>query len=91
MRTNAILTIPGTTIRLGDLVRSTINGFEGIVVSHSRHITGCDTLGVEAECKTTDDGKTNVPFRWMDVMAVKVIKKNFVDAQPIAKDIPAAG
>jgi hypothetical protein len=42
------------TIKLGSKVRDKITGFEGIVTSHVRYLTGCDQHGVTPEAK---DGK----------------------------------
>ena len=34
-------------IKQGDRVRDTITGFEGIAICITKHLTGCDTIGVK--------------------------------------------
>ena len=88
MRTNINLSIPGTHARLGDRVRSTVTGFTGIAVSYCRHLTGCDTVGVQGRC-SGDEQK--IDFHWIDVMCLEVVEENVVKATPLPKDIAPAG
>lgn len=63
------------TAQIGDRVRHIITGFTGIVIGHSKWITGCDTLGIRPE--ELHDGKPIDP-EWFDIGHVKVIKKGAV-------------
>ena len=88
MRSNVNLTIPGTHARLGDRVRDVVTGFTGIATSYTRHLTGCDSVGVEGRVRG-DEQKPS--FRWVDVFCVEVLKSNVVNATPMPDDVPAAG
>lgn len=59
-------------INLGDRVKDGITGFEGIAVSITAHITGCDTIGVRPE--KLHDGKI-IDCHWFDVNRLEVIKE----------------
>ena len=43
-------------IKLGDKVKDSITGFEGIAVSRTEYLFGCVRIGVEAK-KRKDDGE----------------------------------
>ena len=88
MKSNVNLSIPGTNARLGDKVRDCVTGFEGIVSSYTRHLTGCDTVYLEGTARG-DEQKT--PGRYVDVMCIEVVEPNAVGATPIPKETPAAG
>ena len=87
-------------INLGDRVKDTVTGAEGIVVSYSKHLTGCDTITLELGLN--DQG--NVPVLAIDVTRAEVIlageqskdklpgyrKEDFEDTFS-GKPVPAAG
>jgi hypothetical protein len=56
---------------LGARARDRITGWSGIVTSVSRHLTGCDTVGITSENPAVDREKS---FRWFDVTCVEVIE-----------------
>lgn len=91
MKTNSILAIPGTSVRLGDRARDVVGGFEGIVTQHCRYLTGCDRIGLEGDTITTPEGKVVVPYHWIDVASVELVKMDVVGARPMPKDVPASG
>lgn len=60
---------------LGDKVRDKITGFEGIVVSYSRHIAGCDRLWIEP--KIGADGKRGDGV-WIDIDLAEIVEASVV-------------
>lgn len=90
MRTNVNLSIPGTDVRLGDKVRDVVSGFEGVATSYARHLTGCDRVLIEAPV-IVHDGEAKSPVLWVDVMTLEMVDPDVVDANPIPRDVPAAG
>lgn len=62
-------------INLGDRVKDKVTGFKGIVVSMSRHLYGCDRIGIQPEVGA--DGK--VPeCGWFDIDAAELIEAGVV-------------
>jgi hypothetical protein len=87
MQTNVELTIPGTHVRLGDRARDPISGFEGIVTTWSRHLTGCNTIWLTG--LRGDDG--NHRECCVDVLRIELLESNPLKATPIPSDVPPAG
>lgn len=88
MRTKTNLHIPGIDVKLGDLARDVITGFEGIATTHSRHLTGCDTVWLTGKPRGDEQ---NSPQRSIDVMALEIVESNPMGIQALPKDVPAAG
>ncbi len=89
MRTKTDLHIPGTKVRMGDLARNIVTGFEGIVTCHQRHLTGCDTVWLTGKAGSGEHGKAAESS--CDVLAVELIEENPRNIQAMPKDVPAAG
>ena len=87
MRTNIDLSIPGTNVRLGDRARDPISGFEGIVTTCSRHLTGCNTIWLTG--KRGEDGKHRECC--VDVLRVELVESNPLEGTPIPSDVPPSG
>ena len=69
-------------VKLGDRVKDRITGFEGIAISLTRHLTGCDTVGVRPE--KLHDGKT-IDCHWFDINRLKVTKKSAFTPEQVTK------
>jgi hypothetical protein len=63
------------SIELGDRVKSSINGFQGIVVGYHKWLTGCDGLTVRPE--EMKDGKL-LEDQGFDVTVVELVKNNAI-------------
>lgn len=61
-------------IQLGDRVKCTVTGIEGVVTGMAKWITGCDTASVRGDPK---DGKMGESW-WVDEHSLQVIKKGAV-------------
>lgn len=60
---------------LGDEVRCKITGFQGVITSYAKCLTGCDRVTIQPPVKK--DGK-HPDSLWFDAAAVEVIKKGKV-------------
>lgn len=60
-------------IQLGDKVRDKITGFEGIVVSHTVFVAGCERVGVQSQ--ELHEGKP-VSVQMFDVPNLTILEKN---------------
>jgi len=87
MRTNINLSIPGTNVRLGDRAKDPVTGFVGIVTTHQRHLTGCDTVWLTGP--VNDKGEKTE--RCVDVLAVELVESNPLGATPMPAEVPPAG
>lgn len=56
-------------IELGKKYRDDIHGFEGVATVHSRHLTGCDRVLLEAM-----DDKNELKEYWFDVTRLESVK-----------------
>lgn len=67
-------------IKLGDRVKDTITGFEGIATGHIKYITGCDQFSV----KPTKLDKDGLPIKtyWFDVLRLKKIEEKVSEIKP---------
>jgi hypothetical protein len=86
-------------IRIGDKVRDVVTGAEGVVISYTKHLTGCDT--VTLELGVTPEGKT--PLLGLDVTRLEVIQAGVFSKEKLpgfqnpykdtfsGKAVPAAG
>ncbi len=71
--------------QLGDTVKDSISGFEGVVIGITEWIYGCRRCGVQP--KILHDGKP-IPAEWFDSPQLHVIERN---GEPIGKDPKAPG
>ncbi len=62
-------------INLGDKVKCQVTGYTGIVVAKSRHIYGCDRVGVQPPLDK--DGKLP-EVGWFDIDGVELITAGYV-------------
>ncbi len=76
---------------LGDLVCDRVTGFQGIVTTHAKHLTGCDRLWVEP--KIGEDGKRRDGC-WVDIDMLDIVTAGAVQrvvytrAAPGGADLP---
>lgn len=70
---------------LGDKVRHKITGFEGVIVTHATHLTGCDRMWVEP--RTDRDGKL-VNGAWFDIDMLEIIEANVVEVVKYSRVAP---
>lgn len=89
MKTQTKLHIPGAPFKMGDLVRAPLSGFQGIVSTHTRHLTGCDRVGVISRSKTKDDGQPQ--YLGFDVLELELVESNPMNIEGFPDDVPAAG
>lgn len=67
------------SIKLGDRVKDTISGFEGVAICHAKHLYGCDTIGIKPEKLHEGKPITEVYF---DVLQVEKVEKRTSEAKP---------
>ena len=64
-------------IKLGDKVKDQVTGFTGIVVSYTKWLSGCDTVGVQPD-KVGKDGlpiqSVNIDITQVDLIKPKLKK-----------------
>ena len=65
-------------IKVGQKVRDTITGLEGIVVARSEYLHGCVRVAIQAQ--EVKDGKPVDPY-WVDEPQVEVIKAKSVNSK----------
>ena len=61
--------------QLGDRVKDKVTGFTGIIVSHAKHLAGCDRMYLEpavGEDNKTPDG------RWVDIDMLDIVEAGAV-------------
>lgn len=63
-------------VKIGQRVRDSISGFEGIVVAKTSYLYGCERVGVAPEY-LDDDGET-ISWHWFDEPQVEVIGDGFM-------------
>ena len=73
MRTRTKLHIPGSPVNMGDLAKDELSGFEGIVVTHLRHLTGCDTIWLSSQTETHEGKPVE---RHFDVLRLELLESN---------------
>lgn len=73
-------------INLGDKVRDTISGFEGIAIGHSKFLHGCDTIGIKPQ--GLHDGQP-IAAHWFDINQVETIEADAV--KPTRQHDPKPG
>jgi hypothetical protein len=77
-------------IELGDKVKDTMTGIEGIAYGRSIYMTGCDHIGIK-RTGTDPDGKPH-DLHWVDEPLVKVTKANaYKLPDESARGAPAGG
>ena len=62
---------------LGSRVRDKVTGFTGIVVVQSEHISGCDTVTIQPECKTDANNEVK-DSRTVDITRIEVLDDKVV-------------
>lgn len=88
MNTKTKLRIPGFDVSIGDLVEDELTGFRGILTTHIRHLTGCDTAWV-----LSDDNKWKKDDRerHYDLPRLTLIEKNPKGIIETPTEVPPAG
>lgn len=90
MRTLNRLAIPGVAFNLGDSVRDELTGFEGMVYTHLRHITGCDTVWVRSATeKKNAEGK--LLEECFDVIRLELVTVNPKNIQSMPAHVEPVG
>lgn len=56
---------------LGAKVRDRVTKFEGVVTSHAKHLTGCDTVCVTPTINS--DGQLR-DYHWFDIERVEIVE-----------------
>ena len=74
-------------IELGQRVRDTVTGFEGIATGHTKWLTGCDTFGLQSTT-LAEDG-TPMATQWFDVLRLEAVPDEPVI--PRAEDVDTNG
>lgn len=70
-------------IKLGDKVKDKITGFEGIVVSHTVFVAGCERIGVQSQ--ELHEGKP-VSVQLFDAPNLNIIEKNVISTPEFEKN-----
>lgn len=63
-------------MKLGDLAKDKLTGFEGVVTTVQRHLTGCNTMWLTSRTLTTPEGKAIE--RAFDVLRLELIESQVV-------------
>lgn len=72
--------MPATRVRLGDLVRDEVTGFQGIASGVSTFLYGCARVGVMSrELK----GGQPLSMQWFDEPQLKLIQRGAVNVDPV--------
>lgn len=90
MRTRTKLHISGAPFNIGDLVKCELTGFTGIVTTHSRHLTGCDTVWVTHRTKTKHEADEPVQLHF-DVLELELIASNPMKVEGFPEHVEPAG
>jgi hypothetical protein len=73
-------------VKLGDKAKDVVTGLEGIVISTSQALFGCDRVYIQPS--VDKDGKQRDGF-WVDIDSVKIVKvgavKGHVERKPSEK------
>lgn len=72
-------------IELGDLAEDTITKYRGVVVSFTKHITGCDRFTLQSQ--DIKDGKIPDAYNF-DVTTVILIEKSVAKVNPKVEPLP---
>lgn len=67
-------------VELGDEVKCMITGYQGIVTSHAKCLTGCDRITVRGPMKK--EGTMGEEY-WFDIESVEIVKKHKVRAASV--------
>lgn len=70
-------------IKLGDEVRDTISGYQGIVTAVSEFLNGCVRCGIQSQ--KLHEGKP-IETYWIDEPQLELVKKNKIKIKPSTKD-----
>lgn len=81
------LSIPRTHIKLGDRARDVVSGFVGIVTTHGRHLTGCDSVWLTGEV----DKEGKVKEKFVHLAQLELVDSNPLDCTRMPEEVPAAG
>ncbi|MEE9393730.1 MAG: hypothetical protein V3W41_14600 [Planctomycetota bacterium] len=88
MYTRTKLHIPGSELQIGDLAKDEITGFEGIVTTHSRHLTGCDTIWLASQTEVHDGRSVD---RCFDILRLELVQSNPMDVKGFPENVEPAG
>jgi hypothetical protein len=66
-------------INLGDKVKDTVTGFEGIVTCKTTWLNGCTRVGIQSD--VLQDGKP-IEVQWIDEPQLRVIESQKVSLGP---------
>ena len=81
--------IPNTTLMIGDHVRDELTGFAGILTTHQRHLTGCDTAWVTSKTEVHEGQSVARSF---DIGRLTLVEANPLGLERTPKsEVPAAG
>lgn len=81
--------IPNSTLMIGDLCRDEITGFVGILTTHCRHLTGCDTCWLTSRTETHEAKPVQLHF---DIGSLTLVEANPLGLRRVpSDDVPAAG
>jgi hypothetical protein len=70
---------------LGDEVRHKVTGFQGIVTSHAKHLSGCDRLWIEP--KVDANGKP-MDGQWADIDMLEIVRPQVLEPVTYARTAP---
>lgn len=74
-----------TKLQLGDTVKDSITGFQGIAVGRTAWLYGCDRIGVEP--REMKDGKT-IDIAWFDEARLVVLKAGTIRVAQVSTGGP---
>ncbi len=81
--------IPNSALMIGDLCRDDLTGFEGVLTSHVRHLTGCDTCWLTSR---TEQHEGQPVQRHFDIGRLTLVEANPLGLKRTpGADVPAAG
>lgn len=63
-------------INLGDIVRDTISGYEGVCLAKVQYLTGCDQIGIKPRTLKEDGGTQDALY--FDAPFVEVLEAGVV-------------
>ncbi len=65
---------------LGDEVVCVVTKMKGVLIAHSKHLTGCDRVLVQPQ--VSKEGKMTDAY-WIDLAAVEILKKRKVKTEDV--------
>lgn len=74
-------------VELGDEARCKVTGFQGIITSVAKCLTGCDRVTIQPPINKE---KKMADALWFDVEAVEILKKHKVKTESVRETGPTA-